>query len=323
MAAQTQFDIEDAKELSRQLQNLRDVLNQEFSRLINQWHNLESTWSDDQYNEFTKSFFDSFQTDFNRAIERYKEDSHVLDKKIRIAERGKDLEGFFQDIVVTKATEVIPTLAPSVSRYAENQQIKEAESGMVKLLPILLPFVDISLDSQILQATIDSRANSQTYWRKAIGNEGELEVLKLLTDLSLLDCLTIDEIQPQHQGVNKFGRSVVPDFYIPSRNMICEAKAWKSIVESRGDITRLNDTIEKYADYLDAGGEVRLYFPKDVYEELLFEQKEDPNNAILSKLTKQHNSVSINVQPMQIDHKKIISKERMHRILFRYYFGNK
>ena len=86
MAVQTQFDIEDAKELSRQLQNLRDTLNQEFSRLINQWHNLESTWRDDQYSDFVHDFWEEFLDKTKITIKIYEETSQYLDRKIQTAE---------------------------------------------------------------------------------------------------------------------------------------------------------------------------------------------------------------------------------------------
>jgi len=86
MATQTQFEIEEAKELSRQLQNLRDILNQEFSRLINQWHNLESTWRDDQYSDFVHDFWEGFLDETKTTIKIYEETSQYLDKKIQIAE---------------------------------------------------------------------------------------------------------------------------------------------------------------------------------------------------------------------------------------------
>ncbi len=86
MAVQTQFDIEDAKELSRQFENLRDTLNQEFSRLMNQWHNLESTWRDDQYSDFVHDFWDRFLDDTKSSIKNYEEISEYIDRKIQIAE---------------------------------------------------------------------------------------------------------------------------------------------------------------------------------------------------------------------------------------------
>ena len=86
MAVQTKFDVEDAEELSRQLQSLRDTLNQEFSRLINQWHNLQSTWRDDQYSDFAHDFWEEFLDKTKTTIKIYEEVSEYLDHKIQTAE---------------------------------------------------------------------------------------------------------------------------------------------------------------------------------------------------------------------------------------------
>lgn len=117
MAAQTQFDIEEAKELSRQLQNLRDILNQEFSRLINQWHNLESTWRDDQHSDFVYDFWDEFLDKTKTTIKIYEETSQYLDRKIQTAELVYGL-GAISEILAAN----LPIQMGSVNSTSANSQ---------------------------------------------------------------------------------------------------------------------------------------------------------------------------------------------------------
>ncbi|MBD2177276.1 hypothetical protein H6F42_10170 [Pseudanabaena sp. FACHB-1998] len=119
MAVQTKFDIEEAKELSRQLQNLRDVLNQEFSRLINQWHNLESTWRDDQYSDFVDDFWDEFLDKTKTTIKIYEETSEYLDRKIQIAELVYGL-GAISEILTSN----LPIKMQSASPTSASSQTK-------------------------------------------------------------------------------------------------------------------------------------------------------------------------------------------------------
>ncbi|BBC23389.1 hypothetical protein [Pseudanabaena sp. ABRG5-3] len=118
MAVQTKFDIEDAQELSRQLQNLRDVLNQEFSRLINQWHNLESTWRDDQYSDFVHDFWEEFVDKTKITIKTYEETSEYLDKKTQIAEQVYGLGAISEILSANLPIQMGSTNSTSVSSQA-------------------------------------------------------------------------------------------------------------------------------------------------------------------------------------------------------------
>lgn len=60
MAAQSQFDIEDAKELQWQLARFVGTLQRELDRVENQWANLQATWHDDNLNHFVSDFLEDF-----------------------------------------------------------------------------------------------------------------------------------------------------------------------------------------------------------------------------------------------------------------------
>jgi hypothetical protein len=128
MAVQTQFDIEDAKELSRQLQNLRDVLNQEFSRLINQWHNLESTWHDDQYSDFTHGFWEEFLDKTKTTIKKYEETSEYFDNKIQIAELVYGLEAISAILTANLPIQMERANSMSANNTPNNVKTKDNSS---------------------------------------------------------------------------------------------------------------------------------------------------------------------------------------------------
>jgi hypothetical protein len=128
MAAQTQFNIEDAKELSRQLQNLQDVLNQEFNRLINQWHNLESTWQDDQYADFVHDFWEEFLDKTKTTIKIYEETSEYLNNKIQIAELVYGLGAISEILTADLPIQMGSANSTSASSQANNQKSKDNSS---------------------------------------------------------------------------------------------------------------------------------------------------------------------------------------------------
>ena len=53
---QTSFSIEDAEIFLKELQELRETLQQEWSRVLNQWSNLKTTWHDEQFDKFAPLF---------------------------------------------------------------------------------------------------------------------------------------------------------------------------------------------------------------------------------------------------------------------------
>ncbi|BAZ12178.1 hypothetical protein NIES4071_40060 [Calothrix sp. NIES-4071] len=74
MSKQTSFNIEDAEKLLTQLQQLNEIIQQDWSRVLNQWNNLEQTWQDDSY--------DDFQTNFQKIVDIYKDEQNELEQHI-------------------------------------------------------------------------------------------------------------------------------------------------------------------------------------------------------------------------------------------------
>ena len=132
MAAQTKFEIEDAKELVQQLKNFVDVLSEEFTKVTNQWHNLESTWRDQQYSEFVNDFWDDFVGQIKDVLKESEEFQNHLDHKIQIAEKVSSL-GVFSDILTANLPIQIGT-TNTVSAAKSTSSPKDQNESVVDKL---------------------------------------------------------------------------------------------------------------------------------------------------------------------------------------------
>lgn len=136
--------------------------------------------------------------------------------------------------------------------------------------------------------------------KKVLGDLGELAVLDMLFDPTGEDRLNeqeMDEIQIKPDLLSRITDNPQnPDFYIPSRNLVIDAKAWK-----RSNNSNLRAVINKYVnlEVLNQGGEVRLYFPSDTYQQY---------QTLLEKLPTQIGSVRVRAVPMTPTYKDLTWK---------------
>lgn len=86
--AQTTFESQDAEELLRQLQDFRETLRQEWSRVQSQWGNLKAVWNDQQFDRFEPLFekFSATYDDAERECEKY---INFLQEQLQVAEDKK------------------------------------------------------------------------------------------------------------------------------------------------------------------------------------------------------------------------------------------
>ncbi|MGB7274279.1 MAG: hypothetical protein WBC69_13350 [Geitlerinemataceae cyanobacterium] len=84
---QTSFSSQDAEILLRELQYFRDVLQQEWSRVLNQWENLKMTWHDEQFDQFEKWFEEKFADSYNLAEIQCSVYINYLDWQIETAKK--------------------------------------------------------------------------------------------------------------------------------------------------------------------------------------------------------------------------------------------
>ncbi len=141
------------------------------------------------------------------------------------------------------------------------------------VVPLIRTGYDESViyNNDLVQRTTDLKENPVSPYykkppvKKVLGDLGELVVLKMLIDPEGEDNLEISGIEIKTSLLSKFNNKIQnPDFYIPSRNLVIDAKAWRKF--SRNNLEKV---VEKYTDLvcLDKGGEIRFYFPIDTYQE--------------------------------------------------------
>lgn len=89
---QTSFSLEDAQVLLTELQQFRDLLQQEWSRVLSQWQSLKGTWRDDQFDKF-EPLFEKMAANYQDAEGDCDNYIEFLQEQIRIAESRKSKLG--------------------------------------------------------------------------------------------------------------------------------------------------------------------------------------------------------------------------------------
>ena len=88
--SQTSFNIENAEYFLYQLKDLYQVLQSEWSRVLNQWYNLKSTWYDYHIYQFEDKF-EILSSHYSRAIKQCEYSIIFLESRIIIAESLSNL----------------------------------------------------------------------------------------------------------------------------------------------------------------------------------------------------------------------------------------
>ncbi len=163
--------------------------------------------------------------------------------------------------------------------------ISEIPSDTWLIRNIITELKTIGVDIADLDLKKAKQQLSNVWITTALGDQGELEVLKSLLDEGH-DMEKI-AIKPH---LDKYR----PDFYIEDASLICDSKAYKNIYS----VSDLRKVVQTYSELLPNGGEVRLYFPKDTYERSA--------KNLLAKLEDQNlNGVKVSVLPMNKTHSEL------------------
>ncbi|MBP0013397.1 MAG: hypothetical protein J7545_06255 [Roseofilum sp. SBFL] len=94
---QTSFSSEDAQVLLTELQQFRDTLQQEWSRVLSQWANLKITWRDEQFDQF-EPFFEAMAANYRDAEQDCEKYIRFLQEQIKIADERKSKLGALSDL---------------------------------------------------------------------------------------------------------------------------------------------------------------------------------------------------------------------------------
>ncbi len=96
--AQTSFDSQNAEDLLKQLEQFRDTIRHEWSRVLNQWGNLKSVWHDQQFDKF-EPIFEKFISTYRDAEQENEKYIQFLQEQIKINEEKKQkLAGCLADL---------------------------------------------------------------------------------------------------------------------------------------------------------------------------------------------------------------------------------
>lgn len=206
----------------------------------------------------------------------------------------------------------------------ETQSRWGSESFVASIIFPTISLANTSADSYMISSIItDLTKNPLAYktvpWLKMLGDGGELAVWKLLLDPDREDKLDWSEVEIKPKLEYKSGsKPAEPDFYIPSRKLICDAKAWKPADIDKGKKSSveinpqsLKKAADKYARCLNDGGEVRLYFPEDTYN-----QQKPLLERLQSEVQSEFSKVSINMCPIP----GVTYNDLSRQIKFRYTF---
>jgi len=87
MAAQTTFDLDDAKDLFTQLEKFHEAL-KTWALVENQWANLRSCWHDDQYQTF-EPLYEKLTTSHKDSQKESEEFISFMREQVRIAEERR------------------------------------------------------------------------------------------------------------------------------------------------------------------------------------------------------------------------------------------
>jgi len=214
--------------------------------------------------------------------------SQVLDSLAEVQTRAKSLQDGDIYELNREISDILEICCEEMSRLKTSQNQIELIQGMIGnqnfLASIILPTISLantSADTSIITSIItDLKNNPLAYktlpWLKMLGDSGELAVLKILLDADSEDQLDWSEVQIKPKLESNSGKQLNPDFYVSSCHLICDAKAWKPANPELGrkssvqlNVRSLKENAEKYADAkcLNNGGEMRLYFPEDTYNQ--------------------------------------------------------
>ncbi len=289
--------------------------------------NFDSSYEDHEKNEDSENNNDEIA----EAVEILDQILSLCDEARQSLETGQQHSG---TIVDTLGTNLSLTTHSSISsiNLTVSPIIQETQNGsgdlssspselsnLISENPSLFPIVKllafISVDASLIyKSDLGQRLSDLTqnpasdYYKKPphkkiLGDLGEINVLKMLVDPMGQDRLSeqeINEIQIKTSLKSLISnRNPEPDFYVPSRRLVIDAKAWKSL-----GISNLNKVIQKYVNLecVQQSGEVRLYFPSDVYEQ---------NQTLLSKFPKQVNNIKVRIAPMEITYVELDSQRKI------------
>lgn len=277
-------------------------------QLKNQWLRFNSV-SEGNYADQFRTGWEKTQAQFYEYINQSKKIIDLLENRLQyLIEVDREKHFGLGNSNISFEHRLTP---PAYNAY--NQDL---EANFIAPFISILIFTAFLLgDLQIIKDFIDPSSNYKKKMPPFLvlqGDLGELKVWKMLTaedGIDNIDALEID-LKPQN-FYNKSGRLIKPDFYIKSHNLICDAKAYKAASVEKY-FNNLVQTADKYADALEAGGEVRFYFPHDTYE-----QQKDLLKNICDYTKIKHPSINFRILTLPVNYQEIRWRTKFYFIFMK------
>jgi predicted transcriptional regulator len=311
------FNSDDAKDLSSSLRQCKSVYTHEWEQVQRNWQDLERTCYDPHYKKFSAKF-ESILRSYHDSIEQ-------IDHHISQLERFTDVAETIQ--------EELPDI--SLANFNSNHSnplasnlVNSIDSALPTIPPDILPIAlllgflicDAKIiyidDEEFRMSALRENPASSRYSKtifQPLGDIGEKVVLDILRKE-----FSDRKIQIKKRLPHLSGNAQEPDFYIPSDGdetlpIIVDAKAWKSLNHKS-----IMTVINKYCDLdclsTEKGGEIRLYFPSDI-----FDNTATSNIAIakiIEGIPKNKKNITIKILSMEERHSTLTNRVKMIKMLF-------
>jgi hypothetical protein len=310
------FNSDDAKDLSGSLSQCKSVYTHEWEQVQRNWQDLERTWYDHHHDKFSVTF-EPILRSYHDSIEQLNHHISQLERLIGVTEVIKES---LQDISSVNSNYNRSSLLESTQVNAENP-----DSEIPIILPEILPLtlflgflicdanIIYNADKRFRMSDLCSNPAASHYSEKSqqpIGDLGEKVVWAMLVDeLGPIDSERI-KIKPKLES-NITEHIQKPDFHIPAKDktsseIIVDSKAWKSFRSKA-----IEAVIKKYMGLkcLSDGGEIRLYFPSNVFSNL--------RPKTLEKFHGPRGNILVKILPMKAEHQELRKNSEIIKLLFK------
>jgi predicted transcriptional regulator len=313
------FNSDDAKDLSGSLSQCKSVYSHEWEQVQRNWQDLERTWYDYHH--------DKFSVTFEPVLRSYHDSIKQLNHHISQLERFTDVAEAIQESLPDISS---ANFNSNHSNPLASNPVSPIDSALPTIPPNILPIAlllgFLICDAKIIYADDDEfrmsalRENpaSNRYSKpifQPLGDVGEKVVLDMLRKELGPD--SDEKIHIKKRLPHFTGNDQEPDFYIPAHGTfpetIVDAKAWKSL-----NYKSIATVINKYCDLdclsTDKGGEIRLYFPSDIFDDTV--TSNIAITQILQGIRKDKKNITIKILSMEERHSTLTSRVKMIKMLF-------
>lgn len=165
---QTSFDIEDAELLLKKIKDFQEVLDEQWSRVINQWFNLKLTWHDYHFYEF-EEIVGRLSYIYSSAFQDCEKCINLLQNKIDIAESVNELEACLQFLEPLYDPVVSSSHSPKITSFQKIAYSHKILKGLSHLPKIFLDKAKAKLKGAYAKLGTEAGAALIFYTSQSLG----------------------------------------------------------------------------------------------------------------------------------------------------------